>query len=175
MAASLTIQLMNYLQFHGISQLIVLAGLPLPKAYRLLQRRGHATTIHRNTLSIMQMCRCMLLKINSFEHNEPPPLDPASVGCQDSAQDSAGVHKSKAEECTTVLLLMHLNKDWRGQGTWQWYYLTSKSIYSTITCCYVNSATPIFISIFLLHMPRVVHSSALELCSSGLGYRLLFY
>ncbi len=40
----------------------------LSRAYRLLRRRGHATTVHCSTWSIMQMRRRMLLKINK----EPP-------------------------------------------------------------------------------------------------------
>ena len=43
-----------------------------PGAYGLLRRRGHATPIDRNTWSIMQMHRRMLLKINCFAHDEPP-------------------------------------------------------------------------------------------------------
>ncbi len=51
------------------------------------------------------------------------------------------------------------------------FIVTSKSIYSTINGCYVNSPTPIFIEIFLLHMHGVVHSSALALCTPGATHK----
>ncbi len=54
----------------------------------------------------------------------------------------------------SVLLLTHLNKNWRGRNmATVLFIVTSKSIYSTINGCYVNSPTPM---IFLLHMHWVV-------------------
>ncbi len=52
----------------------------------------------------------------------------------------------KQRSVQPVLLLTHLNKTWRGRNmATVLFIITSKSIYSTINGCYVNSPTPIFI------------------------------
>ena len=55
------------------------------------------------------------------------------------------------------------------------FIVTSKSIYSVLNGCYVNSPMPIFISIFLLHMRGVVHSSALALCTPVADYSSSYF
>ncbi len=72
---------------------------------------------------------------------------------------TAGVHNLKQK---SVQLLKHQNKYWHGRNmAMVLFIVTPKSIYSALNGCYVNSPTSIFISIFLLHMRGVVHSSTL--------------
>ncbi len=71
-----------------------------------------------------------------------------------------------------VLLLTHLNKNCRGRNMATVLLIVIFS-YSVLYGCYVNSPTPIFISIFLLHMRGVVHSSALALCTPAYTLCLL--
>ncbi len=100
------------------------------RAYRLLRRRGHATTVDRSTWSIMQMRRC---KINCFSTRSPPRPWLCDYG------ETPPIFKFKRKRSCwlpglywMLLLFVELRQAHLHYANWQLHALFSEGVYKPL-------------------------------------------